>query len=391
MAHQHRFTIVSLLALSVAMPAFAQEASEQPADTGAGARDVIVITANKREETVQDVAVAVTAISSENKQELGIITVTDLTNVTPGLSYTPGNERVTLRGIGRLTNSFGADPGVANYNDGLYTPFAVMAGKDAQLIQRVEVLRGPQGTLYGRNAIGGAINTISKRPTDDLSVDLKIGAGNYGYTNVVGAVSGPITDSVRYRVAAQREQRDGIDFNYGTGEKQGWEIDDYYYEGQLEGEIGDRFTWWLKVADSGYDKAGPPGGATATFSSAPVPAELQPVGRRRPQPGLRLQQPVGDRLHADRHAHGQPVRDERRARLQHELRRHRASSTSMTKRSSRPSIRPTGSTSSTSAATPSTTTNSSATATARRSSRSRTTRSTARSLPVRARRSAPTR
>ncbi len=290
MAHQHRITFASLLALSVAMPALAQEATEQPADTG-GARDVIVITANKREETVQDVAVAVTAISAENKQELGIITVTDLTNVTPGLSYTPGNERVTLRGIGRLTNSFGADPGVANYNDGLYTPFAVMAGKDAQLIQRVEVLRGPQGTLYGRNAIGGAINTISKRPTDDLSVDLKLGVGSYGYNNVVAAVSGPITDSIRYRVAGQREQRDGIDFNYGTGEKQGWEIDDYYYEGQLEGEIGDRFTWWLKVADSGYDKAGPPGGATATFSNAQFLPNFNLSGGVGPNPAFAYSNP----------------------------------------------------------------------------------------------------
>ena len=66
--------------------------------------------------------------------------------------------------------------------------------------------------------------------------------GSYGYTNVVAAVSGPITDGIRYRVAGQREQRDGIDFNYGTGENQGWEIDDYYYEAQLEGDIGDRFT-----------------------------------------------------------------------------------------------------------------------------------------------------
>ena len=132
MAHKYRIPFVSLLALSVAMPAFAQEGpqTDPQADDG---RDVVVITANKREETVQDVAVAVTAITAEDKQELGIITVTDLTNVTPGLSYTPGNERVTLRGIGRLTNSFGADPGVANYNDGLYTPFAVMAGKDATL------------------------------------------------------------------------------------------------------------------------------------------------------------------------------------------------------------------------------------------------------------------
>ena len=92
------------------------------------------MTAQKREESVQDIAVAVTAITSQAKQELGIITVTDLTNVTPGLSYTPGNERVTLRGIGRLTNSFGADPGVGNYNDGIYTQFAVFAGKDPLLI-----------------------------------------------------------------------------------------------------------------------------------------------------------------------------------------------------------------------------------------------------------------
>jgi len=291
MAQQYRFTFASLLALSVAMPALAQEAtSEQPADTG-GARDVIVITANKREETVQDVAVAVTAISADTKQELGVITVTDLTNVTPGLSYTPGNERVTLRGIGRLSNSFGADPGVANYNDGLYTPFAVMAGKDPTLIQRVEVLRGPQGTLYGRNAIGGAINTISKRPTDELSVDLKLGAGSYGYNNAVASVSGPITDSLRYRVVGQREQRDGIDYNYGLGEKVGWEIDDYYLEGQLEGEIGDRFTWWLKVADSGYEKSGPPGGQTATFSTAPFLPNFNLSGGVGPNPAFAYSNP----------------------------------------------------------------------------------------------------
>ena len=290
MAQHYRIPFVSLLALSAAMPAFAQEGpqAEPQADNG---RDVVVITANKREETVQDIAVAVTAITSEDKQELGIITVTDLTNVTPGLSYTPGNERVTLRGIGRLTNSFGADPGVANYNDGLYTPFAVMAGKDATFIQRVEVLRGPQGTLYGRNAIGGAINTISKRPTDAFSTDFKLGLGSYGYTNVVAAVSGPITDDIRYRVSGQREKRDGIDYNYGTGKKQGWEIDDYYYEGQLEGDIGDRFSWWLKVADAGYDKAGPPGGATATFSSAPFLGTFAPSGSVNPNPGFAYSNP----------------------------------------------------------------------------------------------------
>jgi len=247
----------------------AETGPQPPTDEDDQGRDVVVITANKREETVQDVAVAVTAITSESKQELGIITMTDLTNVTPGLSYTPGNERVTLRGVGRLTNSFGADPGVANYNDGLYTAFAIFAGKDAGLIDRVEVLRGPQGTLYGRNAIGGAINTISKRPTDDFSVDLKLGAGNFDYTNVVAAVSGPVNDWLRYRVAGQREQRDGVNYNYGTGESEGWALNDYYYELQLEGDIGDRFTWWFKTSDLGWEKAGPPGGGTSFFTDAP--------------------------------------------------------------------------------------------------------------------------
>jgi iron complex outermembrane recepter protein len=268
----------SLIALGMALPANAQT-QPQPEENQPD-RDVVVVTANKREESVQDIAVAVTAITSQAKEEFGIISVTDLTNVTPGLSYTPGNERVTLRGIGRLSNSFGADPGVANYNDGVYTAFAVFAGKDPLLINRVEVLRGPQGTLYGRNAIGGAINTISKRPTDDFQVDTVLGFGNYEARKVGVAVSGPITDWLRYRAVGFRETRDGIDPNYGeNGAMVGWEIDDEYLEFQLEGEIGDRFEWWLKVADLFYDKAGPPGGRTATFSSAPYFISTNPAAQ----------------------------------------------------------------------------------------------------------------
>ena len=268
MAHKNRIPFVSLLALSAAMPAFAQEGPQSDAKADSG-RDVIVITANKREETVNDVAVAVTALTSEAKQELGVITISDLTNVTPGLSYTPSNERITLRGIGRLSNSIGADPGVANYNDGFYTSFAVTAGKDPLLIDRVEVLRGPQGTLYGRNAIGGAINTISKRPTDDFSADVKLGAGDYDYRNVVAAVSGPVTDWLRYRVAGQREVRDGVDYNYGTGEREGWGIDRTILELQLEGDIGDRFNWWFKTVEGNFRQDGPPGGATSSFVTTP--------------------------------------------------------------------------------------------------------------------------
>lgn len=270
MAHRNCLSFISLLALGSAMPAFAQQAQPAaPAEAGPReARDVIIITANKREESVQDVAVAVTAISSQQKEELGIISMADLTNITPGMSYS--NERVTVRGIGKQTGSFGADPGVANYNDGIYTAFALFAGKDPILIDRVEILRGPQGTLYGRNSIGGAVNTISKRPTSDFRADFSLGAGNYGAKKVAAAVSGPITDSLRYRVAGVREVRDGVDINYGNhGETEGWELDDKHLEFQLEGNIGDRFEWWFKTVEFSYDKAGPPGGRQATFSTAP--------------------------------------------------------------------------------------------------------------------------
>ncbi len=274
---ENRIPLVSLMALGIAMPAMAQEAPASETVSGPqetevvpqGGREVVVVTANKREESVQDIAVAVTAVTAQAKQELGIISITDLTNVTPGLSYTPGNERVTLRGIGRLSNSFGADPGVANYNDGIYTPFATLAGKDPLFIERVEVLRGPQGTLYGRNAIGGAINTISKRPTEDFTAEAVIGAGNFDYRKLGVAVSGPITDSVRYRLVGFKEAREGVDFNYATGDDVGWEIDDHFLELQLEGEIGDRFSWWFKTTDAGYNKEGPPGGVTSAFNNAP--------------------------------------------------------------------------------------------------------------------------
>ncbi len=109
MAQFNRISLVSLIALGVAMPVYAQETTPPAAPAEDSGRDVVVVTANKREESVQDIAVAVTAVTAQAREEQGISTITDLTNLTPGLAYTAGNERITLRGIGRNTNNFGAN------------------------------------------------------------------------------------------------------------------------------------------------------------------------------------------------------------------------------------------------------------------------------------------
>ena len=267
-----------------AAPTSVQAQAATPAASGI---EVIVVTAQKREQALQEVPIAVSAFSAAALDRVQIEDATDIQFSIPNAVLT-GNDRFTFRGVG--TNALGSsDLGVQSFLNG--AAIGYLPQNEFFDMVRIEVLRGPQGTLYGRNAIGGAINTISKRPTEDLSVEFKIGVGNFDYSNVVGAVSGPITDSLRYRVAAQREQRNGVDFNYGTNETEGWEIDDYYYEGQLEGEIGDRFSWWLKVADSGYDKAGPPGGRTATFSTAPYLSVFPPAGSVSPNPAFAYSNP----------------------------------------------------------------------------------------------------
>ena len=271
MAQFNRISLVSLVALGIAMPAFAQEPAAGPQDDQDNGRDVVVITANKREETVQDTAIAVTAVTSEMRDELGIRSITDLTNLTPGLSYTAGNERVTLRGIGRNTNNFGAEPGVANYTDGIYQSFASIAGRDNLFVDRIEVLRGPQGTLYGRNSIGGALNIVSKRPTDDFRGEAVLGIGNYDQRKAGFSLSGPIVeDYLRGRVVAVKEVRnEGVFYNYGTNETEGYNIDNWNAEIQLDGVLGDSFSWWTKYTTGRYDSAGPPGGRTTPNNLAP--------------------------------------------------------------------------------------------------------------------------
>ncbi|HEX2815161.1 MAG TPA: TonB-dependent receptor, partial [Phenylobacterium sp.] len=231
----------------------------------------LVVTAEKRSQSLQDVPVAISAYTSEKRDLLGINTVQDMTNFTPGLAYSSQLDRISLRGVGRLTNVQSADPGVATYSDGVYTSSTVEAGKTPIFTDRVEVLRGPQGTLYGRNSIGGAINVISKRPTEELYAEVRATVANYGRTLLEAAVSGPLAPDLQFRLAGNWEkQRDGYFKNIVPGmPSEGNVIDQYYIEGQLQAKFGEHLDGWVKMAVSGWNNGGGGPGARATYTTGP--------------------------------------------------------------------------------------------------------------------------
>ena len=184
----------------------AQDATDEATNV---VNEVIVVTSERREADLQDVAVAVSAYTSERREALGILTTQDIARLTPGMSYSEFPNLVFLRGVGRFLNTPGSDPGVATYSDGVYTSEASVIGLSSLFVERVEVLRGPQGTLYGRNSIGGAVNVVSRRPSDEPELELRQTLGNYGTSITEVAMSGPVTDTVRLRVAGSSNRHDG--------------------------------------------------------------------------------------------------------------------------------------------------------------------------------------
>lgn len=293
MAQINRISLVSLLALGLAMPAMAQnteggpQSSPQPSADQERDRDVVVVTAFKREETVQDIAVAVTAITDELRDEIGLTTVQDYTNFAPGLSYSTSNDRLGMRGVTRTSNNFGIRSGISNYVDGVYFSSAIPASREPIFVDRVEVVRGPQGTLYGRDSIGGALNVITKRPTEELEGQFNFSMGDYGQLGVAGTVAGPITDWMRYRVGYSRQaQNEGFLTNYSGLETEGGRKDDTYVEGQLEFDLGEDLDLWIRGGTLSWDvRKGAPGARTAGDDPYPYnqrffnsTAELGPNG-----------------------------------------------------------------------------------------------------------------
>ena len=238
----------------MAMPAAAQAQStatagnQSPTAEDSSGLTEIVVTAEKRTANLQEVPLAISAYTADARQLAGINTLQDFANFTPGLSYSAGNDRVFIRGIGRQTNTNGSDPGISTYTDGIYDSATTSIAASDFFIDRIEVLRGPQGTLYGRNSIGGAINAISKRPTEDFSADLRGTVGNYGLYTIEASAAGSLTNGLRTRLAGgYSKQNRGYYKNEAGGVSEGGRGERRYVELQLEADLGPDVTAWAKI------------------------------------------------------------------------------------------------------------------------------------------------
>ena len=169
----------------------------------------IVVTAQKREENLQDVPISVQAFSGEMLDALGVGDQTDLQRITPGLNVTNQVSYVMtfLRGVG-TDATIAAEPSVATYIDGIYYPFASNLAQNFGAVDRIEVLKGPQGTLYGRNASGGSINFITRAPADTRDAQLELTYGSFETVRAQGHVNLPMGDSAA-RIAFIASEGDG--------------------------------------------------------------------------------------------------------------------------------------------------------------------------------------
>jgi iron complex outermembrane receptor protein len=213
-----RFATTSVFAISMAMPAVAQNVAENDG------LDDIIVTAQRRETSVQETPISITALNQAAIADSGVKRVEDLANMLPNVYIDDRNLRgqnISIRGISADLNNPGLDQGVGIFVDGVYLGRATGANTNLFDLERVEVLRGPQGTLYGKNTIAGAINYITRRPNDEAYVEAVTSYGNYDAVSGSVVASGPIiADRVFASVGGSFDQREGLIYNSYTGEHQ---------------------------------------------------------------------------------------------------------------------------------------------------------------------------
>ena len=250
--------IIKRSALVCAILLASQWSVASRAGEGAAVLEEIIVTANKREQSLQDVASAVTGFNAEYINEAGINNLMSITALTPGFSmssFSLGQPQLYIRGIGSNEDGAGGDPSVASYIDGIYVARASGSSFNFLDVERIEVLRGPQGTLYGKNAIGGVVNVISAQPHDSLAGKAELVAGEYDLREFRGRLNLPLANRLYANMAVTYRERDGYVDNKFTGDEQ-QDIDDIAAHGQLLYEPTDTFDITLGFEWEDVDRNG---------------------------------------------------------------------------------------------------------------------------------------
>ena len=248
-----RLRLALLMALGFVMPSASIAVAEE---TGRKIEEVIV-TAERREASIQDTSMSITAFTTEFMDDFGIRNQEDLQNFVPATTIQPYD--ATIRGVGRNFRALGGDPGVAVYMNGVYSEDLLTATAQTFWdVSRVEVLRGPQGTLYGRNAIGGAINILYKKPQQDMDWAIKSIVGSDGQLESYGMLNGALSETVAARVNFAFRNRDGAVGELGDGQNtDGLGVKNF--NGQIQWDPSDRLS--VNVRHNGMRTDRPVGGA----------------------------------------------------------------------------------------------------------------------------------
>jgi len=219
-------SLVALIgALNCATPSLAQDA---PADNSAASGDVgmqeIIVTAQKRSQRLSDVGISIVAQTAEQLQSAGVTDAMQLGKVTPGLVASQsqsGYSIFSIRGVNFNSNQISAAPTVSTYVDEAALPLPAMTGALLLDVERIEILKGPQGTLFGQNATGGSINVIAAKPTSTPSAGLRGEVNHFGQVFAEGFVSGPLSDTLRVRLSGQTTQFGTWQYSRYNSEKNG--------------------------------------------------------------------------------------------------------------------------------------------------------------------------
>jgi iron complex outermembrane receptor protein len=253
--------------LSCAIGSVLGFSAEAAAQDRASALEEIIVTAERRAESLLEVPLSISAYSDQARETLGILSIQDMANFAPGVSFNMATDRPSIRGIARQSNFFTLDSPVANYFDGVYTSSVQDAQRRPIFIERTEILRGPQGALSGRGSIAGAFNTISKRPTDTFQTEVGTFYGKYERYGAEATISGPLVEEhlrARVNVGVYR-QDEGYFKNVASGKTEGDQPNNRnVFDLLLDGRVGP-VEYFFKAAYADYDETRRTGNGYAPF------------------------------------------------------------------------------------------------------------------------------